>query len=209
MPARVYLDHNATAPLRPEAREAMIAAMDVVGNPSSVHAEGRAAKAVVERARGQVAELCGCKPGEVVFTSGATEAASVLRHVRRKRYDRVVFLGDAVGYGASPNQVLSWLQSLGPTVDIVRGVSTMRDDSVISSVTTAAGRSCSSSCRSIRRQSCSMSPRSWVVRITVTPSRRQISRRVRRISRWACASGAVSAPLSRPRPASARSRRGW
>jgi predicted phosphodiesterase len=46
---------------------------------------------------------------------------AVLRHVRRKRYDRVVFLGDAVGYGASPNQVLSWLQSLGPTVDIVRG----------------------------------------------------------------------------------------
>jgi cysteine desulfurase len=42
---RVYLDHNATMPLRAEAREAMIAAMDVVGNPSSVHAEGRAAKA--------------------------------------------------------------------------------------------------------------------------------------------------------------------
>ena len=49
---RVYLDWNATAPLRPEARAAMIAAMDVVGNPSSVHAEGRAAKALVERARG-------------------------------------------------------------------------------------------------------------------------------------------------------------
>ena len=48
MTGRVYLDYNATAPLRPEAREAMIAAMDVVGNPSSVHAEGRAAKAIVE-----------------------------------------------------------------------------------------------------------------------------------------------------------------
>ena len=82
MADRVYLDWNATAPLRPEAREAMLAAMDVVGNPSSVHAEGRAAKAVVERARGQVAALVGCKPGEVVFTSGATEAASVLRHVQ-------------------------------------------------------------------------------------------------------------------------------
>ncbi len=78
MGERVYLDWNATAPLRPEAREAMVAAMDVVGNPSSVHAEGRAARAVVERARGQVAALCGCKPGEVVFTSGATEAARVL-----------------------------------------------------------------------------------------------------------------------------------
>ena len=52
---RVYLDHNATAPLRLEARGAMIGAMDVVGNPSSVHAEGRAAKAIVETARAQIA----------------------------------------------------------------------------------------------------------------------------------------------------------
>jgi len=80
MMARVYLDYNATAPLRPEARAAMIAAMDVVGNPSSVHAEGRAARALVERARAQVASAAGCKPQEVVFTSGATEAARVLRH---------------------------------------------------------------------------------------------------------------------------------
>jgi cysteine desulfurase len=74
---RVYLDWNATAPLRPEARAAMLAAMDVVGNPSSVHAEGRAAKAIVEKARGQVAALVGCEPDEVVFTSGATEAAAM------------------------------------------------------------------------------------------------------------------------------------
>jgi cysteine desulfurase len=73
---RVYLDWNATAPLRPEAREAMLTAMDVVGNPSSVHAEGRAAKATVERARAQVAALVGCEPDEVVFTSGATEAVA-------------------------------------------------------------------------------------------------------------------------------------
>ena len=52
---RVYLDWNATTPLRPEARTAMLAAMDVSGNPSSVHAEGRAAKALVEKARAQVA----------------------------------------------------------------------------------------------------------------------------------------------------------
>ncbi len=77
--SRVYLDWNATAPLRPEARNAMIAAMDEVGNPSSVHAEGRAARGLVERARGQVASLVGCKPSEVVFTSGATEGAGVLR----------------------------------------------------------------------------------------------------------------------------------
>ncbi len=71
---RVYLDWNATAPLRPEARAAMLEAMDLVGNPSSVHAEGRAAKAVIEKARAQVAALVGCEPGEMVFTSGATEA---------------------------------------------------------------------------------------------------------------------------------------
>ncbi|MEO0914582.1 MAG: aminotransferase class V-fold PLP-dependent enzyme [Pseudomonadota bacterium] len=76
--SRVYLDWNATAPLRPEARAAMIAAMDVVGNPSSVHAEGRAAKALMEKARGQVADLVGCEPSEIVFTSGATEAASLI-----------------------------------------------------------------------------------------------------------------------------------
>ncbi len=75
---RIYLDWNATAPLRSEARGAVLAALDVVGNPSSVHAEGRAARGIVERARAQVAALVGCAPGEVVFTSGATEAARVL-----------------------------------------------------------------------------------------------------------------------------------
>jgi len=71
---RVYLDWNATAPLRPEARAAMLAAMDVVGNPSSVHAEGRAARKIVETARRQVAALVNADPSEVIFTSGATEA---------------------------------------------------------------------------------------------------------------------------------------
>jgi cysteine desulfurase len=72
--ARTYLDHNATEPLRPEARQAMLAAMDAFGNPSSVHGEGRAARAIVEAAREQVAALVNARPGEVVFTSGATEA---------------------------------------------------------------------------------------------------------------------------------------
>lgn len=71
---RTYLDHNATQPLRLGARAAMIAAMDRFGNPSSVHAEGRAARAIVDAAREQVAALVNAKPGEVVFTSGATEA---------------------------------------------------------------------------------------------------------------------------------------
>ena len=77
MTARVYLDHNATMPLRAEARDAMIAAMDVVGNPSSVHAEGRASKGLVERARAQVATAFGADGADVVFVSGATEAAAL------------------------------------------------------------------------------------------------------------------------------------
>ncbi|MFN0217791.1 MAG: aminotransferase class V-fold PLP-dependent enzyme [Hyphomicrobium sp.] len=71
---RIYLDYNATAPLRDCARDAMIAALDVAGNPSSVHAEGRAARGVIETAREHVARLVGSRPSEVVFTSGATEA---------------------------------------------------------------------------------------------------------------------------------------
>ena len=74
---RIYLDHNATTPLRAEARDAMLSAMDVAGNPSSVHAEGRAAKMLVERARAQVADLVACKPTQVVFTGSATEAAAL------------------------------------------------------------------------------------------------------------------------------------
>lgn len=71
---RVYLDWNATTPLRPEARAAMTAAMDLVGNPSSIHAEGRAARAVLEQARAAVASAAGGEPRNLVFTSGGTEA---------------------------------------------------------------------------------------------------------------------------------------
>ena len=77
MTARVYLDWNAAAPLRPEARAAAAAALDLAGNASSVHAEGRAARAALERARAQVAALAGCAPGQVVFTSCASEAAAL------------------------------------------------------------------------------------------------------------------------------------
>jgi cysteine desulfurase len=75
--ARSYLDWNATAPLRPEARAAMAAAMDVCGNPSSVHAEGRAARALVEDARARLAAALGAEGCDIVFTSGATEAAAL------------------------------------------------------------------------------------------------------------------------------------
>ncbi|RIY03739.1 cysteine desulfurase [Aureimonas flava] len=73
---RLYLDHNASAPLLSEARDAIVAALATVGNPSSVHAEGRAARSLLATARADVARLAGAEAEAVVFTSGATEAAS-------------------------------------------------------------------------------------------------------------------------------------
>lgn len=69
-----YLDHNATSPLRPVALDAMVEALKAAGNPSSVHRPGRAARARIDKARQQVAGLVGALPGEIVFTSGGTEA---------------------------------------------------------------------------------------------------------------------------------------
>lgn len=71
---RSYLDYNATAPLRAEVREAFAEALSLYGNPSSVHAEGRAARAAIEAARVKVASLVGGRPEDVIFTSGGTEA---------------------------------------------------------------------------------------------------------------------------------------
>jgi cysteine desulfurase len=74
MPKRVYLDWNATTPLRPEAKAALAAAWDICGNPSSVHAEGRQARRLVEDARTAIAAAVGARPQDVVFCSGGTEA---------------------------------------------------------------------------------------------------------------------------------------
>lgn len=76
--SRAYLDHNASAPLLPQARSAMLDALDLTANPSSVHSEGRAARKIIEQARRDVATLVGARHEHVVFTSGATEAASTL-----------------------------------------------------------------------------------------------------------------------------------
>ncbi|MBM1219044.1 cysteine desulfurase [Ponticoccus sp. SC2-23] len=101
--ARIYLDHNATAHLRPEAREAMIAAMDVIGNPSSVHAEGRAAKALMERARAQIGAALGAGEADIVFTSGATEAAALALKGR-----------GLAGAGIEHDAVRSWIDERLP-----------------------------------------------------------------------------------------------
>jgi len=73
---RAYFDYNANAPLLPVARAAVVDALDLAANASSVHAEGRKAREIVSRARGFVANLCAAQPADVIFTSGATEAAN-------------------------------------------------------------------------------------------------------------------------------------
>lgn len=77
MAERIYLDWNATTPLRPEAKAAMAHAWEIGGNPSSVHAEGRAARQLMEEARAAVASAVGAEPANVIFTSGGTEANSL------------------------------------------------------------------------------------------------------------------------------------
>ncbi|HET8542807.1 MAG TPA: cysteine desulfurase family protein [Anaeromyxobacter sp.] len=73
----IYLDHNAITPVRPEARAAVLEALDAFGNPSSVHAAGRAARDLLDRAREQVARAIGARPADLVLTSGATEGAAL------------------------------------------------------------------------------------------------------------------------------------
>jgi len=75
---RVYLDYNATAPLSARAREAVLSSLDIIGNPSSVHAEGRAAKALLQKARTAIASLVNADKNNVIFTSGATESSATV-----------------------------------------------------------------------------------------------------------------------------------
>lgn len=77
-PERAYLDHNATSPVRPEVAAAVARALALPGNPSSVHAEGRAARAALDEARARLARLVGAPASRIVFTSGGTEAANAV-----------------------------------------------------------------------------------------------------------------------------------
>ena len=129
--ARAYLDWNATAPLRPEARAAMAAAMDVFGNPSSVHAEGRAAKALIERARAQVAAALGAEGADIIFTSSATESAALAcagrdLHCAKVEHDAVSvwcqndLVVDQGGQVSVPNPAQSALQLANSETGIVQ-----------------------------------------------------------------------------------------
>lgn len=129
--ARVYLDWNATAPLRPEARAAMLAAMEAVGNPSSVHAEGRAAKGIVETARRQVAAAVGAEGADVVFTSSATEAAALalagrgiacspVEHDAVASWCEAVLDTDRAGRIAAPDPARSTMQLANSETGIIQ-----------------------------------------------------------------------------------------
>jgi len=112
---RAYMDHNATTNLRPEARAAALHAMEVLGNPSSVHAEGRAARAIVERARDEIAALARAKPAELVFTSGGTEAARMAFHAGRTAQGVQRLIVSAVEHDA----VLASAEASGLPVEIL------------------------------------------------------------------------------------------
>jgi cysteine desulfurase len=109
----VYLDHAATTPMLPAALEVMTAHLADVGNPSSLHASGRAARRIVEESRETIAQALNCRPGEVVFTSGGTEADNLaLKGLFWSRHDadpaRVRILASAVEHHAVLD-ALHWL----------------------------------------------------------------------------------------------------
>ena len=107
MAARIYLDWNATAPLCAEACVAISAALDAVGNPSSIHAEGRAARALIETARQEVAALVGAEPRNVIFTSGGTEANMLaLSPATGSGYRRLLASVVAAGHAESDNSAI-------------------------------------------------------------------------------------------------------
>ena len=129
--SRVYLDWNATAPLRPEARAAMAAALDVTGNPSSVHAEGRAAKMLLERARDDLAEALGAAKADIIFTSGATEAAALaldgqglacagIEHDAVRAWCGETLAADASGQVAVPDPARATLQIANSETGVIQ-----------------------------------------------------------------------------------------
>jgi cysteine desulfurase len=120
----VYLDYNATAPIRPEAAEAVARALRIGGNPSSVHAAGRKARAVVERARGEVAALVGVRDGSVTFTSGGTEAnalaiaSAASGDARKLLISRTEHASVLEGAAASGRAVEAWPVRADGTADL-------------------------------------------------------------------------------------------
>jgi cysteine desulfurase len=113
----VYLDYNATAPVRPEAREAMIRALAFAGNASSTHRPGRDAAEAVEQARADLADLLHCSPSELVFTSGATEANNLA--IRSAVADRGPVIVSSVEHPAVAEAAKATASAIGTTVLVV------------------------------------------------------------------------------------------
>lgn len=104
---RIYCDYNATAPLRPEAKEAVVFALDSTGNPSSVHAEGRKARALVEGARETVAAAIGACRDDIAFVSGGTEAVAVALRGALQATGDAVLVASAIEHDAVASLVTS------------------------------------------------------------------------------------------------------
>lgn len=146
--SRVYLDWNATAPLRPEARAAMADALDITGNPSSVHAEGRAAKMLLERSRDQIAEALGAARADIVFTSGATEAAALalegrglacagIEHDAVRAWCDETLVADASGQVVVPDPARATLQLANSETGVIQ---TLPQGLAVSDLTQAFGK---------------------------------------------------------------------
>lgn len=128
----IYLDHIAASPLRLEARSALLAALDIVGNPSSVHAHGRALRDTIETGRRQVAHLAGAEPKQVVFTSSATEAITQAIVAGAKTFSAGAIAIStaehaAVGKAAEASGLSVWTIGVDPTgrIDLDQLASTL------------------------------------------------------------------------------------
>lgn len=118
---RIYADYNATAPLRPEAKAAMAAALDLTGNPSSVHAEGRKARGIVEGARETVAAAIGACRDDIAFTSGGTEAVALALRGALKADPNARLIASAIEHDAVTTiagDVSAWPVKHDGTVDL-------------------------------------------------------------------------------------------
>ena len=132
-PKRTYLDYNATAPLRPEASAALVDALGRCGNASSVHSEGRAARASIEAARGEVAGLVNAEPAQVIFTGGGTEANNLAIRgvIGAEGVSRILVSGiehpsvleTAAGAGVSMRRIAVTPDGLADLADLQRALS--------------------------------------------------------------------------------------
>ncbi len=115
MNKRIYLDHNASSPVRPEVKTRMMEVLDIEGNPSSVHMEGRGARAVLEQARETVSSALPEQLSEVIFTSGGTEAANLALYSKRGKQEPDYILVAATEHAC----VLEGAMALGKKVEVL------------------------------------------------------------------------------------------